>query len=133
MTTTQLKNKTRKEFKLNEMNDQTYLLRRKVIDVIYMLKKHINLPRIEVRIISAIESTNIIGYAYLNKNIVHIKQEYCNMDNTILTYLVSHEIIHAVTGFMHNEKCYLMRSNMIAYNKISNEKTIEVFKSYFKK
>lgn len=133
MTTTQLKNKTRKEFKLNKMNDQTYLLRRKVIDVIYMLKKHVNLPRIEVRIVSAIESTNIIGYAYLNKNIVHIKQEYCSIDTNILTYLVCHEIIHAVTGFMHNEKCYLMGSNMIAYNKINNEKTIEVFKSYFKK
>jgi predicted metal-dependent hydrolase len=130
--TTKLKNKVRPEFKLKDMNNNTYVLRRKVIDIIYMLKKHINLPRIEVRIVSTIESTNICGYAYMNKNIIHINESYCNDNNEVLTYLVCHEIVHAVIGIGHNPKCYLIPANMISYNKISNEKTIEVFKTYFK-
>ena len=107
---TALKNKTGYGHKLNRMNSDTYQLRRKVIDIIYEIKsKGYNIPRIEVRIVSGGEN-NICGYAYLSENIVHINEMYIN--HPMLRDLVLHEVVHAVTGFGHDDNCYLMQTYM---------------------
>jgi hypothetical protein len=102
----QLKNTTAYDFKLNKMNSDTYAMRRKVMDIIYEVKnKGYNIPRIEVRIVKD-GDVNACGYAYLSENIVHINERY--IDDVRLREIVLHEIVHAVTGFEHDNSCYLM-------------------------
>ena len=110
MKTQSLKNRVANGFKLNQMNNETYALRRKVIEIIYTAKKKgFNLPRIEVRIVNTEINNGACGYAYLNKNIVHINEKWVNINNECLTFIVLHEIVHAVTGFEHDNNCYLMQ------------------------
>ena len=112
MRTQQLKNRTAKGFNLNKMNDDTYALRRKVIDIIYEAKNRgFKLPRIEVRVVNT-ETERACGYAYLNQKVVHINEKWINKDIESLTHIVLHEIVHAVTGFAHDSKCYLMQPQL---------------------
>ena len=102
----QLKNKTSYKHSLCEMNDKTYELRSKVINIIREANsKGFNLPRIEVRIVTGGKENNC-GYAYLKKNIIHIHDKYVN--DSRLKHIVLHEVVHAVTGFEHDNKCPLM-------------------------
>ena len=136
-------NRTSYDAKMMKMDQDVYQMRRKVMDVIYEVKKNgYKLPRVEVRIVEEGQE-NIMGYAYLNQNIVHIKREWINSESTTdfigfdtgstnedrLTHLVLHEIVHAVTGFHHEEKCYLM--NPIVPNNVNVEKSWEAFSKYF--
>ena len=126
--TKSLKNKAAFGAKINKMNDETYALRRKVIDAIYELKKIVDLPRIEVRIVKGAKGT--CGYAYLNQRVIHIEERYAKISPEVLLHLVAHEVVHAVTGFEHDNNCYLMQPY---HNPNANkEKTIEAFKKYFK-
>lgn len=123
-----MKNRTSYNFKKMKMDDKTYALRRKVINVIYELKNHVKLPRIEVRIVENGDE-NICGYAYLGANIVHINKKYCNLKKDELFHLIAHEVVHAVTGFRHDNDCYLMHPH-IKY-KPNKDKSLEAFKKYF--
>lgn len=123
---TALKNRTAFGHQLNTMNDNTYLLRRKVIDIIYELKKQVELPRIEVRIVSGGEYSNC-GYAYMGCNIVHINEKH--MDKPHFYQVVLHEILHAVLAIEHDEKCDLMSAYV---RDITDEKALELFIKYFK-
>jgi predicted metal-dependent hydrolase len=126
---TQLKNKTANNHSLNTMNDKTYQLRRKVIDIIYEVKKLCNIPRIEVRIVSGGNENNC-GYAYLNANIIHINETYVNKEYIVLKFIVLHELVHAITGFKHDDNCPLMSPYL---PKTINEKIItETFLKYIK-
>jgi putative lipoic acid-binding regulatory protein len=108
MKTAQLKNKTAYGHSLKVMDNNTYAMRRQVIEIIREANnKGFNLPRIEVRIVSGGENVNC-GYAYLNKNIVHIHDKYLNRSKAFITHLVLHEVVHAVTGFRHDDNCSLM-------------------------
>ena len=110
---TQLKNKTAQGFNLNRMNDDTYALRRKVINIIYEAKnKGFKLPRIEVRVVNTQVRNEACGYAYLGKNIVHINEKWINENTDCLTHIVLHEIVHAVTSFAHDNNCYLMQPSL---------------------
>ena len=136
-------NRTSYDAKMMKMDQDVYQMRRKVMDVIYEVKRNgYKIPRVEVRIVEEGQE-NIMGYAYLNQNIVHIKREWINSESTTdfigldtgstnedrLTHLVLHEIVHAVTGFHHEEKCYLM--NPIVPNNVNVEKSWEAFSKYF--
>lgn len=112
-----------------EMNNDTYALRRRVIDVIYEAKKHVELPRIEVRITSP--DKEAAAWAYRSENIIYVTDRTINRNDGLLKHVVLHEIVHAVTGFVHDDKCILMAST---YPKTvhSNEVLWRVFKSYFK-
>ena len=126
------RNKTAFGAKVNKMNDATYALRRNVIEAIYELKKHVNLPRIEVRIVDAGDDT-FCGYAYLNSNVIHIRDTFASdkfKSKSAILHLTAHEIVHAVTGFMHDDNCYLMQPYHVANPNAS--KSIEAFKKYFK-
>ena len=92
-----------------------------VIDLIYEVKKEIrNLPRIEVRIGEA-RDHNVLGVAKLSRNQIWITDRVLNMSEDALRNVVFHEIVHAVTGFGHDEKCPLMKSTMDGYLLNKNE------------
>ena len=93
-----------------KMNDAVYKLRRQVINLIYEAKKEIkDLPRIEVRIGEA-RKKNVLGVAMLKDCKIWITDDAINMGDEALRNVVFHEIVHAVTGFGHDEKCPLMQS-----------------------
>jgi|TARA_R110001606_G_C15300503_1_gene642525 hypothetical protein len=121
-------NKTAYNFKLNKMNDATYKLRRNVMSVIYDAKNRgFKLPRIEVRIVSGGDS-EVCGYATLGNNVIHISERYSMQHTDTLTGLVLHEIVHAVTGFMHDDDCYLMNPYLTSFPDL--EKTWKCFDKY---
>ena len=128
-TRNKFKNHTSYGYKLNKMNSDTYSIRRNVIDVLYEIKRRgYDIPRIEVRIVSEGDD-NVGGYAYLKANIVHISEECAKMKNKdILTHLVLHEVVHAVTGFRHDDNCVLM--NPCIPTDVDINKTWEAFAKY---
>jgi len=132
MKTRKLKNTTSYGYKKMKMDDDTYKLRRKVIDCIYKAKKLVDLPRIEVRIVEDCGKVKkvVCGYAYLNSNIVHINKDYLKLSEVDLYGLVLHEIVHAVTGFGHDDDCYLMNPYLKKGRDLN--KTEDTFKKYFK-
>jgi len=107
-----MKNKKIKEFKNFKMNDEVYSLRRKVINLIYEVRKVVNnLPRIDVRI--GVPSCNrTLGIARLNDNIIWISEKAINKGQDELRNTVYHEIVHAVTGFGHDDSCPLMQPTL---------------------
>ena len=60
------KNRTALGAKMHKMNDATYALRRNIMDAIYELKNHVELPRIEVRIVDGGDGT-FCGMHILNQ------------------------------------------------------------------
>jgi predicted secreted Zn-dependent protease len=126
MRTSTLKNKTGFGYKLNKMNDQTYQLRRQVIDIIYQVNKLVSLPRIEVRIVSQGEA-DVCGYAYMGANVVHMSEAH--MNKPYFYQVVLHEILHAVLSTEHNENCDLMSASV---RHISDARALEIFLTYFK-
>ncbi len=113
-----------------KMNDAVYKLRRQVINLIYEAKKEIkDLPRIEVRIGEA-RKKNVLGVAMLKDCKIWITDDAINMGDDALRNVVFHEIVHAVTGFGHDEKCPLMQSKQ---KTILNKKECMMYlKSYIK-
>ena len=97
------------------MNNATYQLRHKVVSFLYEIKREVtNFPRIEVRIGEA-RNHNVLGVAKLSRNQIWITEKAINMGEDALRNIVYHEVVHAVTGFGHDEKCPLMKSSMDGY------------------
>ena len=117
-----------KKIKNFKMNKETYPLRRKVIDLIYEIKNSgVVLPRIEVRIGEA-RKKNLLGVAILKDCKIWITDDAINMGDDALRNVVFHEIVHAVTGFGHDEKCPLMMSTL---GKLLNQKDcLRILKQY---
>tara|TARA_E500000318_G_C3399948_1_gene149449 strand:- start:86 stop:484 length:399 start_codon:yes stop_codon:yes gene_type:complete len=108
-----------KDIKNFDMNKNTYSLRRKVINLIYEVKNAgVNLPRIEVRI-GEPRKKNLLGVALLKDNKIWITEDAVKLGEDALRNVVFHEIVHAVTGFGHDEKCPLMCA---ALGKLLNKK-----------
>ena len=113
------------------MNDITYKKRRRVIDLIYEVKKEIkDLPRIEVRIGEA-RKKNVLGVAMLKDCKIWITDDAINMGDDALRNVVFHEIVHAVTGFGHDDKCPLMKPNHDGYI-LNKNQCMKYLKSYIK-
>lgn len=129
------KNQTIKGAKVRKMNEETYALRRRAIDIIYELKAELraidkDLPRIEVRIVDTDPSVTACAYAYLGQNIVHISTKWAKYGTEEEFYhIVLHEIVHAATGFRHDNDCYLMHPNL-PVNPMP-EKSLAAFVKYF--
>lgn len=122
-----LKNQTSYNFKLDK-SDQTYELRRKVINILYEVKRKTSIPRIEVRIVTNGDH-NVIGYAYFQANIIHINKAYMN-NETKLVHTVLHELCHAVKGINHVKGCHLM--DAYEPEKIDLELSWSLFMEYIK-
>jgi len=101
-----------KQIKNFKMNDSVYKLRRQVINLIYEVKSEIkNLPRINVRIGEA-RNHRTLGVAALKDLKIWITKEAVDMGEDALRNIVFHEIVHAVTGFGHDNKCSLMQPTL---------------------
>jgi predicted transcriptional regulator with HTH domain len=113
----QMKTNKIKNFK---MSDAVYKLRRKVIELIYEVKKGgVKLPRISVRIgEQTVKHKNVLGCAKMNGNQMWITKDAIDLGIDTLRNVVFHEIAHAVFNINHDEKCPLMQS---ALNTILNQ------------
>ena len=119
-----------KDIKNFKMSDDVYKLRRKVIEHIYELR-HLRLPRVEVRIGEARHSRALLGQASLKDRKVWITKAAINMGEKVLRNVVFHELVHAIYGFNHDEKCPLMQAKLETI--LSKENCIEHFTRYHKK
>ena len=114
-----------------KMNDEVYKLRRQVINLIYEVKKEfLSFPRIEVRIGEA-RNHNVLGVAKLSKKQIWITKRAVDMSQDALRNIVYHEIVHAITGFGHDEKCPLMKSTMDGYL-LNKKQCMKYLKKYIK-
>tara|TARA_R110000868_G_scaffold6_2_gene47 strand:+ start:243 stop:644 length:402 start_codon:yes stop_codon:yes gene_type:complete len=101
-----------KEIRNFKMNDEVYSLRRKVIDMIYEVKNHMrDLPRVEVRIGEA-RCENVLGLASRGRRQLWITKKAIDMSEDALRNIVYHELVHAVFGFRHDDKCPLMQPTL---------------------
>ena len=114
-----------------KMNDEVYKLRRQVINLIYEVKKEfLSFPRIEVRIGEA-RNHNVLGVAKLSKKQIWITKRAVDMSQDALRNIVYHEIVHAVTGFGHDDKCPLMKPTLDGYLLIKKQ-CMKYLKKYIK-
>ena len=120
------------QIKNHKMNDLVYKKRRQVMNLIYEVKKEfLSFPRIEVRIGEA-RDHNVLGVAKLSKKQIWITKRAVDMSQDALRNIVYHEIVHAVTGFGHDEKCPLMKSTMDGYL-LNKKQCMKYLKKYIKK
>lgn len=98
-----------------EMNDETYRLRRIVMDYIYRAKRLLNgnMPRVDVRIVDlkpeAADKKSALGLAYTGQRSLFIPARSIE-EGYDLHYIVFHEILHAAFGIKHNERSPLMQT-----------------------
>ncbi len=137
----QLKNKTKDGYRLKKMNDNTYKLRRKVINIIYGLnnflkeKKCDPLPRIEVRIVEEHKCKRAVGgYAYIGKNIIHIPEKTLDYNYESLLRVVIHEVLHGI-GFEHDNNCHIMHPGWpkLVKDNLTPQKLFTTFLRYINK
>jgi hypothetical protein len=128
MRTRSNKNRAARGGKMLKMNDNTYALRRKVMDVLYQIKrKGYSIPRIEVRIVDG--NTDACAYAYLGQNIAHFNEEYIGREN--FTQIVLHEVVHATFGVGEVVGCKLMHCSEFWNNNVSESEAWKLFEKYY--
>jgi len=111
-----------------KMDDNVYALRRKVMDVLYTIKRRgYSIPRIEVRILDG--STDACAYAYLGRNIVHFNRTYMKRKN--FTQIVLHEVVHASFGVGEVVGCKLMHCSKFWDNNVSESEGWKLFDKYY--
>jgi len=120
-----------KQIKNFDMNDEVYKLRTKVINLIREVKKeYLSFPRIEVRIGEA-RDHNVLGVAKLSKKQIWITKRAVDMSQDALRNIVYHEIVHAVTGFGHDDLCPLMKPTLDGYL-LNKNQCMKYLKKYIK-
>ena len=113
--------KTRvRELQNKPMNDETYKLRRKVIDIIYSFKREIDLPRVTVRITD--NNCRILGMG--GGGTIWITEKALGKTEGYLRHVVAHEIGHAIFGLSHDESSSVMTATV---NKAATEAQIKKF------
>jgi hypothetical protein len=121
------------EFKNRKMNDSTYKLRRSVMNHLYEAREIVgreNWKRVDVRIADARGDHNFIGMARLNDFIIWIDAKYADND-PYLRELVYHELVHAMTGFGHDENCRLMSPTINCQKPMTKKQSDKLLKKYF--
>ena len=112
--------------KLNnlDMDARVYQLRRKVIDLIYEIKREVcpQLPRISVRVTET--HPTIRGCARIGGHQIWITEQ-ATRDKDLRT-VVYHEVLHSI-GVQHNANCPLMHPSA---NNVPKDVCQEVFKKY---
>ena len=120
-----------KQIKNFDMNDNTYKMRRQVINMLYEIKKEIkNFPRIEVRI-GEERDHKVLGVAQLKDKKIWITKRAVDMSEDALRNIVYHEVVHAVTGFGHDDLCPLMKPTLDGYL-LNKNQCMEYLKKYLK-
>ena len=120
-----------KQIKNFIMNNETYKLRHKVVTLLYEIKREVeNFPRIEVRIGEA-RNHNVLGVAQLKDKKIWITKRAVDMSEDALRNIVYHEVVHAVTGFGHDDKCPLMKPTLDGYL-LNKNQCMKYLKKYIK-
>ncbi len=120
------------EFNTFEMNKEVYALRRKVINIIYDLKKAVpTLPRVEVRIGNHVNDKRVLGQGKMKECKIWITEKAVNMNPDELRHIVAHELGHAVLGLEHDDKCPLMRPTLAKV--LDQKQCVYHFAKYFNK
>lgn len=112
------------------ISENNYFQKRKeVMEIIYELKKYVDLPRIEVKIAETIKGHSTAGRGYTDStNAIVISGK---LEGMILYAVVLHEIVHTAFKYKgHNEKCILMCSSVSKGH--SKEKYLQAFLKYAK-
>lgn len=122
-----------KELTNKKMNPEVYAMRRKVIEIIYELKKHLDLPRIEVRITDNPEDTVIGMGTMCEATTIWIVERATEFPYESLRHLVGHEIGHAVFKLDHSDKCPLMKQGLSMVKPASLETIVKVLSKAGKK
>jgi len=123
-----LKNKTAYGGKMLKMDDNVYALRRKVMNVLYDIKRRgYAIPRVEVRVVDG--STDACAYAYLGQDIVHFNKTYMERKN--FTQIVLHEVVHASFGVGEVIGCNLMHCSEFWNNNVSLTEAWKLFDKYY--
>ena len=120
-----------KQIKNFIMNNEVYKLRHKVVSMLYEIKREVkDFPRIEVRIGEA-RNHNVLGVARLKDKKIWITKKAVDMSEDALRNVVYHEVVHAVTGFEHDDKCPLMKPYMDGYL-LNKKQCMKYLKKYLK-
>ena len=87
------------------MNEGVYLLRRRVMSVIYEARRLIELPRINVRITeNDTEKRSVLGRAQIGGEvIIWIPLKAFNLSDNDFKFVVYHEIMHTAYNRDHKE------------------------------
>lgn len=102
--------------------------RKEVLDIIYELKKHVDLPRIEVKIADLVHDSKTVGLGYFNHYTIVISSSLSGIE---LYQTVLHEIVHTVFKIKeHDEECILMASTLKTGH--SKEAFLKAFLKYSK-
>ena len=120
-----------KQIKNFDMNDNTYKMRRQVINMLYEIKREVkNFPIIEVRIGEA-RDHKVLGVAQLKDKKIWITKRAVEMNEDALRNIVYHEVVHAVTGFGHDDLCPLMKPTLDNYF-LNKDQCMKYLKKYLK-
>jgi hypothetical protein len=90
-----------------------------------------NLPRVTIRVTDDPTKSNHSGIAQLNQAIVWIPERTFKWNDDVLREVVLHEVVHAITGFMHDSKCPLMSATHDPSKPLSKEVVYKCFGKYF--
>lgn len=101
--------------KNRRMNDDTYKLRRKVIEDIYAVNDVLRsngkdkMPRVDVRIVDHNgRPESVLGVADIGNCTIWIPAKTLNESDIYRYNVVVHELLHAVYSIMHDDSCPLM-------------------------
>jgi len=118
-----------------QMNNDTYALRRKVMNIVYEANNMIEgkLPRVQVRITEdgTGRQENALGVATVGRKEIWIADQSFKLSNNDLRHVVLHELCHALFGTRHSNSCPLM-SPKLSYS-VGIELQNDTFKKYAKK
>jgi len=117
-------------------NQRTYDLRTLCMNHIYEAKNilrevGVQLPRITIRVTDNSGEGDAIGQAVLLSNCIWISEKALKSYKANLREVVYHEIVHAVTGFAHDDKCPLM-SPCINMKPMTKKQADKCLIKYFK-
>jgi predicted SprT family Zn-dependent metalloprotease len=116
------------------MNNETYQLRRKVMNLIYEAREVIgkqNMPRITIRICEN-SGRGSLGVARMGQNIVWINERTVTGDyKGYLREVVYHELCHALWAVEHDENCKLMCSTAGQRKPLTKAQCQRIFKKYW--
>ena len=125
MRNTKIKNK--------KMNPETYALKTQVVNLIREAKRGgARLPWI--RVIIGDQTSNhkdVLGCAVIKGDKMWITEEAINLGTDTLRNIVFHEIVHAVTGFGHDDRCPLMKPTLDGYL-LNKTECMKYLKGYIK-
>lgn len=121
-----------KTLKNLKMDDEVYKLRRNVIELIYEANGLLEandlprMPRVDIRITEEGKGDNrfVMGEAQVGQKIVWIPASSAKMSQEELRVVVYHELLHAVYGMRHDDKCLLMGAS---YRVLKKEKVQLLF------